>query len=137
MARLGLDDYAGAVEAYRKALALEPDNERSKQELAKAKERLAATSGGRGAAAPATTSPPPPTNPATGGAGAGPRPGAGFGGGAGGMPDLSSLLSNPAMMQMASQMMSSGAFNDLLQNPMMQQMCEARAARVAALGMPH
>jgi len=133
MARLGLDDYAGAVEAYRKALALEPDNERTKQELAKAEERLAATLGDRAAAAPTTTTT---NNPAAGSAGAGPRTSAGFGGGAGGMPDLSSILSNPAMMQAASQLMSSGALNDLLQNPMMQQMYESCAVQIAAIGMP-
>jgi small glutamine-rich tetratricopeptide repeat-containing protein alpha len=35
------------------------------------------------------------------------------------MPDLAGLLNNPAMMSMAQQMMQSGAFNDIMQNPEM------------------
>ena len=38
-------------------------------------------------------------------------------GGAGGMPDLSSILSNPAMMQMAQQMMQNGGLESLMSNP--------------------
>lgn len=51
-------------------------------------------------------------------------PGAGAGGipgmpdfGAGGMPDLGSLLNNPALMNMAQQMMQSGALDNLMSNP--------------------
>lgn len=38
-------------------------------------------------------------------------------GGAGGMPDLGSLLNNPALMNMAQQMMQSGALDNLMNNP--------------------
>lgn len=62
------------------------------------------------------------------GAGADARPGAGglggladmfrnMGGGAGGMPDLASLMSNPALMSMAQQMAQSGGLDQLVQDP--------------------
>lgn len=38
-------------------------------------------------------------------------------GGAGGMPDLGALLNNPALMNMAQQMMQSGALDNLMNNP--------------------
>jgi small glutamine-rich tetratricopeptide repeat-containing protein alpha len=50
-----------------------------------------------------------------------PRAGAGAGGlggaGAGGMPDLASMMNNPAMMQMAQQMMANGGMERLMSNP--------------------
>ena len=51
--------------------------------------------------------------------GAGGAPGAGGfpGMGAGGMPDLASLMSNPAIMNMANQMMQNGGMDQLLNNP--------------------
>ena len=36
--------------------------------------------------------------------------------------DLASLMSNPAIMQMAQQMMSGGGMEAMMQNPMIQQM---------------
>ncbi|CEP10317.1 hypothetical protein [Parasitella parasitica] len=42
----------------------------------------------------------------------------------GGMPDLGSLLSNPALMNMAKQMMDSGALNNLMNNPNIAQMAQ-------------
>src|SRR5438309_2350398 len=42
---------------------------------------------------------------------------AGAGGGGGGGGDLASLMNNPALMNMARQMMQSGAFNDIMNNP--------------------
>ena len=39
------------------------------------------------------------------------------GGGGGGAPDLSSLLSNPAIMQMASQLAANGGLDSLMSNP--------------------
>jgi small glutamine-rich tetratricopeptide repeat-containing protein alpha len=39
------------------------------------------------------------------------------GGGAGGMPDLASMMNNPAMMQMAQQMMANGGLERLMSNP--------------------
>jgi small glutamine-rich tetratricopeptide repeat-containing protein alpha len=41
----------------------------------------------------------------------------GAGAGAGGMPDLASLMNNPAMMQMAQQMMANGGLERLMSNP--------------------
>src|SRR4051812_17747617 len=43
--------------------------------------------------------------------------GSGGGGGGGGGFDIASLMSNPALMNMASQMMQSGALNDIMNNP--------------------
>ena len=42
---------------------------------------------------------------------------AGGGGGGGGGFDLGSLMNNPALMNMARQMMQSGALNDIMNNP--------------------
>ncbi len=39
------------------------------------------------------------------------------GAGAGGMPDLASMMNNPAMMQMAQQMMADGGLERLVSNP--------------------
>lgn len=41
----------------------------------------------------------------------------GAGAGAGGMPDLAGLMNNPAMMQMAQQMMANGGLERLMSNP--------------------
>lgn len=38
-------------------------------------------------------------------------------GGGGGMPDLAGMLNNPAMMQMAQQMMQNGGLDRLMSNP--------------------
>lgn len=43
----------------------------------------------------------------------------GMGGGGGGMPDLASMMSNPAVMQMAQNMMANGGMERLMQNPAM------------------
>ncbi|KAI1295244.1 hypothetical protein EDD11_007882 [Mortierella claussenii] len=112
--------YQEAVAAYEKGLALEPNNATMKSSLAtartKARDNEVAPSARAGA-----------------GAGAGGLP-AGFpdlsalGGGAGGMPDLAGLMSNPALMNMAQQMMQSGALNSLMSNPAMQQMAQRMMA---------
>ncbi|KAI7818036.1 hypothetical protein BC939DRAFT_464109, partial [Gamsiella multidivaricata] len=109
--------YKEAVTAYEKGLALEPNNGTMKSSLAtartKARDNDVAPSARGGAA----------------GAGAGGLP-AGFpdlsalGGGAGGMPDLAGLMGNPALMNMAQQMMQSGALDQLMSNPAMQQMAQ-------------
>jgi small glutamine-rich tetratricopeptide repeat-containing protein alpha len=49
--------------------------------------------------------------------------GGGRGGGAGG-PDLSGLLNNPMLMNMAQQMASSGALGDIMNNPRMREMAQ-------------
>jgi len=43
--------------------------------------------------------------------------GGGGAGGAGSMPDLASMMNNPAMMQMAQQMMASGGLERIISNP--------------------
>lgn len=43
--------------------------------------------------------------------------GGGGGGGGGGMPDIASLMSNPALMGMAQQMMANGGLENLMRNP--------------------
>ncbi|KAG0216146.1 hypothetical protein BGX33_000410 [Mortierella sp. NVP41] len=111
--------YKEAVTAYEKGLALEPNNATMKSSLATARTKARdneVTPAARSGGAP--------------GAGAGGLP-AGFpdlsalgGGGAGGMPDLASLMNNPALMNMAQQMMQSGALNSLMSNPAMQQMAQ-------------
>ncbi|KAF9389239.1 hypothetical protein BGX21_000153, partial [Mortierella sp. AD011] len=107
--------YKEAVSAYEKGLALEPNNATMKSSLATAR-----TKARDNEVAPSARSAP--------GAGAGGLP-AGFPdlgalGGGGGMPDLASLMSNPALMNMAQQMMQSGALNSLMSNPAMQQMAQ-------------
>ncbi|KAG0239725.1 hypothetical protein BGW41_007525 [Actinomortierella wolfii] len=104
--------YKEAVEAYEKGLELEPNNATMKSSLATARSKARDND-----VAPANRS-----SPSAGGAGGFPDL-AGLGG-AGGMPDLASLMNNPALMNMAQQMMQSGAFNQLLSNPAMQQMAQ-------------
>ena len=122
-ARLALGQFAEAAKALKRALELEPDNERTRQELQKAEERLAPSSSSASSGQSVTPAAQP-----TPGAGAGPRGMPSMGGGGGGMPDFASLLSNPAMMQMANQMMSSGMLSELMSNPMMANMYERRPA---------
>ena len=43
--------------------------------------------------------------------------GAGGAGGAGGMPDIAGMMNNPAMMQMAQQMMANGGLERVMSNP--------------------
>eukprot|EP01043_Picozoa_sp_COSAG02_P051069 COSAG02_NODE_5329_length_4432_cov_6.439188_5_plen_263_part_00 len=99
-----LGNYEAAVnEGYSKAVELDPSNASAKKDLENAKKKLASansgesTGGGAGAA--------PPTDPlAAMMAGLG-------GGGGGGMPDMSNLMGmmqNPAIQQMAQQMMGGG-----------------------------
>ncbi|KAF9145845.1 hypothetical protein BG015_011775 [Linnemannia schmuckeri] len=110
-----------AVTAYEKGLTLEPNNATMKSSLATARTK----------ARDNEVTPSPRSGGA--GAGAGGMP-AGFpdlsalGGGAGGMPDLASLMANPALMNMAQQMMQSGALNSLMSNPAMQQMAQRMMA---------
>lgn len=108
--------YKEAVTAYEKGLELEPDNQTMKSSLATAR-----TKARDNEVAPSARGGP-------GAGGAGLPPGfpdlGGLGGGAGGVPDFASLMSNPAVMNMAQQMMQSGALDSLLSNPAMQQMAQ-------------
>lgn len=95
-----LNKYSEAVEAYEKGLELDPNNATLKSSLATAKSKVSSGSVERSAESPSSA------------AGGLPNFGAG-----GGMPDLGSLLNNPALMNMAQQMMQSGALDGLMNNP--------------------
>lgn len=84
-------------------MELDPNNATLKSSLATAKSKLNTSSVERSVPAEASA-----------GAGAGGLPNFG---GAGGMPDLGALLNNPALMNMAQQMMQSGALDNLMSNP--------------------
>ncbi|KAG0350930.1 hypothetical protein BG005_009564 [Podila minutissima] len=108
--------YKDAVSAYEKGLALEPNNATMKSSLATARNKARDNE-----VTPAARSAP---SPGAGGMPAGFPDLSALGGGAGGMPDLASLMNNPALMNMAQQMMQSGALNNLMSNPAMQQMAQ-------------
>uniref|UniRef100_A0A914QNM7 SGTA homodimerisation domain-containing protein n=1 Tax=Panagrolaimus davidi TaxID=227884 RepID=A0A914QNM7_9BILA len=105
--------YDAAIEAYKKALELDPNNDSYKSNLAIAEEKVREASqrfqnnpganpfGGLGSL--------------LGGAGAG-----GVGGMPGGMPDLGSLMNNPQMMQAAMQMMNDPNMQNLMGSMMEQ-----------------
>ncbi|KAG2180707.1 hypothetical protein INT44_003714 [Umbelopsis vinacea] len=94
-AHFSLGKYNEAITAYEKGLELDPSNATLKSSIEAARGKLNASSVERSASPPSS----------------------GGGGFPGGMPDLAGLLNNPAMMNMAQQMMQSGALNDLMQNP--------------------
>jgi small glutamine-rich tetratricopeptide repeat-containing protein alpha len=112
-----IGDYPGAAAAYRRGLELEPNNAAMKSGLQNSETRIA--SDGDAAPpreAPSSNSPP------------GPGAGAGAGGladllgnmggaGGAGMPDIAGMMNNPAMMQMAQQMMANGGLERLMANP--------------------
>ncbi|KAG8935484.1 hypothetical protein FRC02_008036 [Tulasnella sp. 418] len=113
-----VEDYDNAVDAYKKGLELDPNNAAMKTGLESSKSRIKASS----AASAATETPP------VGGAGGMPDlasmmsalgglGGGGGGGGGGGMPDLGSLMNNPAIMSMAQQMMGNGGLERMMSNP--------------------
>jgi len=119
-ARYSIGDYAAAAAAYRRGLELEPNNAAMKTGLRNAESQSADV--GRDAAPPSGASPNPRTGPGAGGMGGladtlRNMGGAGAGAGAGGMPDLAGLMNNPAMMQMAQQMMANGGLERLMSNP--------------------
>ncbi|KAM0786355.1 hypothetical protein ACM66B_001826 [Microbotryomycetes sp. NB124-2] len=118
-------EYQEAVEAYEKGLELDPSNATMKSSLATAKGRLpkpeASASDDAGSAPVSSRGAP--------GAGAG---AGGFPGLPGGM-DLASLMNNPAIMQMAQQMMSNGGLEQLMNNPMLRNMMNGAGG---AGGMP-
>ncbi|GAA6063603.1 hypothetical protein JCM10212_006220 [Sporobolomyces blumeae] len=115
-------EYAEAVEAYETGLELDPNNATMKSSLATARSRAPA-------AAPDTSNSSvsrgsSPAGAAAGGAGSNPL--AGFPGmSGGGMPDFASMMNNPAIMQMAQQMMQGGNMERIMNNPAMQRMMES------------
>jgi len=118
-ARYSIGDYAAAADAYRRGLELEPGNATMKTGLQNSESK---TAGAAGDATPASAvSSNPQTDPGPGGLGGLAdtlrNMGGGGDGGAGGMPDIASLMNNPAMMQMAQQMMANGGMERLMSNP--------------------
>jgi hypothetical protein len=113
-ARYSIGDHAAAADAYRRGLELEPNNAAMQDGLRNSEAQPtdaagdmatpgAASAGGLGGLADTLRN--------LGGGGAG---GAG---GAGGMPDLAGMMNNPAMMQMAQQMMANGGLERVMSNP--------------------
>lgn len=106
LAYSSLNEHKKAKECYEKALQIEPENESYRSNLNIAEEKLKA--------APQ----PQPGNPFAG-LGGMPLGGlgglAGLGGGAGG-PDLGNLLSNPALMNMATQLMADPNMQNMMSN---------------------
>lgn len=110
--------YQEAVEAYQKGVEVDPTNSVMKAGLETAKQHAKSSDS-------TPTSPPSgQSRDVAGGAGAGADPFAGLGGGQGGMPDLSSLMNNPMIAQMAQQMMGNGGLEQMMNNPMIQQMMQ-------------
>lgn len=118
------EDYESAIEAFENGLKIDPTNANLKTNLEQAKARIPTISSSSPVASPSSPFP-------AGGAGgmpdlsalAGMFGGGGGGGGAGGgMPDLSSLMQNPQIMQMAQSMMANGGMERLMQNPAMRNM---------------
>lgn len=103
--------FAEAAEAYEKGVEVDPSNKLMKTGLDASKAKMA-EGGSKDAVA---STPAPNVNNDAGG-----FPGAG----AGGMPDLSSLMNNPMVSQMAQQMMQNGGLEQLMNNPMLRQMAE-------------
>ena len=108
-----LNDFENAVDEYSKGLQLDPQNANLRSGLENSKAKL-------GTGSP-TTSAPPTT--------AAPRGGMpdlssllGGGGGAGGMPDIASMMNNPALMQMAQSMMANGGLERMMGNPSVRNM---------------
>ncbi len=106
-ARYSIGDYAAAADAYRRGLELEPNNTALRTGLRNSSDQ------GRDFEAPSAES--------AGGPGGLPDTlrnlGGAGGAGEGGMPDLASMMNNPAMMQMAQQMMANGGLERLMSNP--------------------
>ncbi|KAI9255177.1 hypothetical protein BDA99DRAFT_442302 [Phascolomyces articulosus] len=96
--------YQEAVDAYEQGLALDPENATIKSSMATAKSKI-------GSVDRAADSSPSGTRGA---------PSAG----AGGMPDFASLLNNPQLMNMAQQMMQSGALDQIMNNPNLARMAQ-------------
>jgi len=141
LANFSLGKYTEAVTNYKRALELDPTNVTIKQSLDSAEKKLREGSnpgGGRFPEGLADIV----NNPlfqnlaqnlsagagAQGGAGAGAGAVTGEGGaagGAGGMPDVSQLLNNPALLNMAQNVMSQPGFSDMLNNPAMMNMAQS------------
>lgn len=113
-------DAKGAMEAYKHGSELDPSSELMKKGYETAKKKFEETGGENSQSARSNSS------------GLGGLPDLGglmnsFGSGSGdssGGPDLSSLMQNPAIMQMAQQFMQSGAMDNIMGNPDVQRMAQ-------------
>lgn len=119
-AQYTLGDYAAAASAFRRGLELDPTNANLKSGLTNAEERVEE---GVPSLVPDESVA---ASPNAGGAGAGLgglggmadmlRGMGGGAGGGGGMPDIASMMQNPALMQMAQNMMANGGLESLCAN---------------------
>ena len=97
-----MGDFENAAAAFQKGLDIDPTNQSLKVGLQNSQARIPSTS----QTTPSLSSP---RSDSTSG-------------GQGGFPDLASLMNNPAMMQMAQQMMANGGLEGLMGNPAVQNM---------------
>ncbi|KAK7694270.1 hypothetical protein QCA50_001450 [Cerrena zonata] len=115
-----LNDYTSAASAFRRGLEQDPNNASLKSGLQNAEARATEEETSEPANDARSASP---AAPAAGAGGMGGMAdmlrnmGMGGGAGGGGMPDLASIMSNPAMMSMAQQMMANGGLERLMSNP--------------------
>ena len=101
--------YQEAVEAYEKGIEVDPTNALMKSGLETARQHAGDAS--------KPTSPSSSSRDVSGGPAADAGMGGGLpgmGGGAGGMPDLSSLMNNPMITQMAQSMMANGGLDQMM-----------------------
>ncbi|EPY52792.1 SGT2 family TPR repeat protein [Schizosaccharomyces cryophilus OY26] len=109
-AKLSLGDAGAAADAYEKGLELDPSNDVLKRGLEAAKSQMNSSSDVDAQASTTEQS----RDGGAGGTGGMPDLGSMF---SGGMPDLGSLMNNPAIMNMAQNMMQSGALNNMMNDP--------------------
>ncbi|KAJ2252012.1 Small glutamine-rich tetratricopeptide repeat-containing protein 2 [Coemansia sp. RSA 455] len=109
LAYFGMGNYEDAKAAYEKGLELDPASQamRNALETAQAKIELASSKNTDRSSAPTTSN-------AASAAAAAPGAGGGF--------DFASLMSNPALMNMAQSMMSNGGLERLMSNPAISQL---------------
>lgn len=121
-AHYSLGDYKEASVSFKRGLDIEPGNASLSSALTNAEVRLKESEPQSDDISTPSTQPGPGpggmdfggiTDMLRGMSGGGP----GEGGGGGGMPDLSGLMNNPMMRQMAQQMMANGGLERLMQNP--------------------
>jgi len=124
-AHFSMGDFVEAAGAFKKGLNLEPHNTSLKTGYEQAQARIPAS---EIRTEDDEDEPTPSARPAAGSGGGldfshiasmlgGGGGGTGGGGGGGGMPDIGSMLNNPALMGMAQQMMANGGIERLMQNP--------------------
>lgn len=109
------EDYNSAVTAFQDGLDVDPNNVNLKTGLENAKTRAGSASATRTASPPFGSGMPDLSSLAG-------MFGGGGGSGRGAMPDLATLMNNPALMSMAQNMMANGGLERLMQNPAIRNM---------------